>query len=412
MKQIIAFVLLLIALCGYGQGEAPLRVSGHVNDSLQVEGRQAYLFISYGNQGAFIDSVIISDGRFDLTGTIPYDEVEAEVIIDRIPESSGPIVVSKGDEVTLRLPSIMRSRRPQALGSKVHEELYSALGSPAIRNRDRLYEKLETLSFGNNELPAIMDSINYYTESQAPLWCELLLNSTSGYNAIYAYESLLKLQISEDVQKELWEYIVKKFKNNINIPKITHGVMGNNTPEPETTRESEVAFNRYARIIGDPLPYPGFEISLAPHNEVAYQVGDVVTDFALPSVNLQNIKLSDIDSDCVLVFFWASRNLPDLSEELSYLKSALDKYSQNLTILAISIDENLYRWQDAITEGRMESFTNVMLRSDNSLQGRLTRLFDSAFVPKNFLLDEERRIVAVNLPIENLEKRLKKIIEK
>jgi peroxiredoxin len=338
--------------------------------------------------------------------------VEASVVIDRIPQSSGSIVVSRGDQITLEIPAIKKSGRPQAFGSKAHEELYSALNSPDIANKDRLYEQAGAMSLGDAKLAAITDSINYYIRRQAEMWGEVLLNSTSGYNAIYAYQSLLRLGLAEEMQRELWEYIVKKHRSNINIPKITNGMMGNNTPEPETTPESEAAFNRYARIVGNPLPYPGFEISQAPHNEVAYREGDVVADFALPSVNLQDTKLSDIDSDCVLVLFWASRILDDLSEELSHIKGALEEYPQTLTVLAISIDENHYRWLDAIEEGGMESFTNVMLRSDNPQQGKLTRLFDSAFVPKSFLLDKERRIVAVNLRGEELEKRVKRLVKK
>jgi hypothetical protein len=54
----------------------------------------------------------------------------------------------------------------------------------------------------------------------------------------------------------------------------------------------------------------------------------------------------------------------------------------------------------------MELFTNVILRSDNPRLGALRKLFDIEMIPRNLLLDENRRIVAVNLRGEELEKKM------
>jgi hypothetical protein len=411
MKQIITFLFSLVVLYGYGQGEAPIRVSGHVNDSLQVDCRWAYLFINYGKQGVFIDSTKISGGRFDLKGSIPYDEVEAKVIIDRIPTSSGPIVISRGDQIMLDFPPIKHSGRPLVLGSKVHEELYSILSNPILDNRERLIEKMYEISLADPEYKPLKDSIDFFTLQQDALWKVLLSKTSSGFNAIYAFKAISPLGFSEEERNRTGQNLVTKFYKNINIPKITNGKMGNNTPEPQTTSESKAAFNHYARIIGNPLPFPDFEISDGPKDEVAYQRGDQVADFGLPAANCENIMLSDIHTDYVLIDFWASRSIPDLVET-NYRKSILEKYPQSLTVLTVSIDENLYDWLDAIAKGEMEPFLNVILRSDNPEQGKLTRLFDIAWIPKNFLLDKERRIVAVNLRGEELEKNLKKSAKK
>ncbi len=56
-----------------------------VADSLDAEGRTAYLFTYFDNQAAFIDSCRICGGRFVLEGRIPFDEVAAEVLIERVP---------------------------------------------------------------------------------------------------------------------------------------------------------------------------------------------------------------------------------------------------------------------------------------------------------------------------------------
>ena len=109
-----------------------------VADSLEVEGRTAYLFISFENQAAFIDSCRIRGGHFVLEGQIPFDEVTAEVLIDRVPLSSGSIVVRSGDRIEFDFAPLGRMGRPDVSGSASQEELCRLLKAPVVALRKRL----------------------------------------------------------------------------------------------------------------------------------------------------------------------------------------------------------------------------------------------------------------------------------
>jgi hypothetical protein len=410
MKKFLPIVFLLVTLCGYSQQKAPIYVSGHLPDSHPAEGHRAYLFVKYGNQGVFLDSTTISGGRFELKGQVPYNEVDAEIIIERMAVSAGPIAVNQGDKITLEYPPIEESRRPIITGSKSYDELQSVENSDIKIIIEKLQERLYVMSAVDRGYKQLKDSLNNNLQKQEALWRELFYNTNIGYNAIEAYQRLRSPQVPLEEQQKMWLHVMTKFRYNINIPKITNGLMGDNKVIPATTAQSRAAFIRYARLLGKTNPYPDFEISEEYHYEVPYVVGNLVEDFALPDADLQDVKLSDITADYVLIVFWSSKS-HYFKADIPYLKSMYENFSPSLAIFAISIDENLYTWQDAIAEAGIEEFTHVILRSDNSLQSKLTQLFDAAFVPKSFLLNKTRHLIAMNMPYADLSKKLPKMLK-
>ena len=136
MKHPLVYLLFLFSTINVcGQHPSSVRISGSVADSLDAEGRTAYLFTYFDNQAAFIDSCRICGGRFVLEGRIPFDEVAAEVLIERVPLSSGSIVVRSGDRIDFAFAPLGRMGRPEVSGSESQEELCSVLGAPVVTLR-------------------------------------------------------------------------------------------------------------------------------------------------------------------------------------------------------------------------------------------------------------------------------------
>ena len=432
MKHPLVYLLFLFSTINVcGQHPSSVRISGSVADSLDAEGRTAYLFTYFDNQAAFIDSCRICGGRFVLEGRIPFDEVAAEVLIERVPLSYGSIVVRSGDRIDFAFAPLGRMGRPEVSGSESQEELCSVLGAPVVTLRKRLQAESLNLSPDDDRRAALATRIDSCFRAEGLLWRELLRTTRSGFNAVYACLNLLP-DLSESEQTETYAYIRAKFPDNANLSMLT-GTTPSGEPIPAMTPESREAFNRYACIVGDPLPYPdpveeeaGFELTIAPPGSaisdadnptdadedkpaIPYRCGDTVVSFSLPDREGKETSWRSLQTPYVLIDFWASWCLP-CREEMPGLLAAARDYERTLAVYAVSIDENLNRWKQAVeADGSGTALTHVILRKDDPDYDRLFRMFGIETIPHNFLLDADGKIVAVDLRGDALRSKLEEL---
>lgn len=437
MKTRIFIITLLFLFGSWCDGLAtqPLYVFGRVEDSLHVEGHNAFLFIQYDNQAEIIDTCIVRQGKFAFSGILPYDDINAEVLIEGVPASSGRILVNRGDTVRFAFHPLGKFGRPEVIGSRSHEELYHTMFGPEIQPKYRLAAKLRSLVASDPEYETVKDSLAYYQTLHRTLYTEMLHRTKSCHNAIFAY-FYLQSELSESEQQQIERHIKSTFANNVNISMLT-GTTSSGTPIAETSLESKKAFNSYALILGDVPPFSeiiGNADSIAvaaPHSDEevivikrpsqtannrqdrAYVIGDIVADFALPSIEeSNNVHLYDLQSDYILIDFWASWCGP-CREEIPALLSAVRDYEGTLSVYAVSIDENLNRWKHAVeADGSGTALTHVILRKNNADYDRLFRLFGIETIPHNFLLDADRRIVAIDLRGEALRTKMEELQRK
>ena len=384
-----------------------------VADSLEVEGRTAYLFISFENQAAFIDSCRIRGGHFVLEGQIPFDEVTAEVPIDRVPLSSGSIVVRSGDRIEFDFAPLGRMGRPDVSGSASQEELCRLLKAPVVALRKRLQAEFMQLPAGDNRRAALGERIDSCFRAEAVLWRELLRTTRSGFNAVYACLNLLP-DMTEREQTETYAYIRTEFPDNVNFSTLT-GTTPSGMPIAAMTPESREAFNRYARIVGDPLPYPETreergesELTITPPDSAApdaessaasasvYGPGDLVADFSLPDRNGNAVAWSSLTTPYVLLDFWASWCAP-CRRELPGLLDAASRFDGVLSVCAVSVDEDAAAWRSAVEQEGLSPLLNLRLDRSDASFAELVARFDIRTIPHNLLLDGERRVVAVDL---------------
>lgn len=127
------------------------------------------------------------------------------------------------------------------------------------------------------------------------------------------------------------------------------------------------------------------------------QVGDVLNNLSLCDTEGKRIALSDL-TDCQYIYVdvWASWCAP-CRAQFPRVKEALDKYPQSLKVYAISIDNNHESWQRAIVKEELQAFINVTGTDDKWNQLKEVTDLGVTRIPRSFLLDRNRRIVAKDL---------------
>lgn len=132
----------------------------------------------------------------------------------------------------------------------------------------------------------------------------------------------------------------------------------------------------------------------------------------LYGTNGDKIAISNL-TECQYIYvdIWASWCKPCIAQ-FPYIKKALDKYPQDLKVYAISIDKNHKAWEKSIAKDPLKSFVNV-IGTDNDWN-LLKEVKDLGVerIPRNFLLDKNRKIIAKDLHDDRLIEVLDSLLHK
>ncbi len=136
-------------------------------------------------------------------------------------------------------------------------------------------------------------------------------------------------------------------------------------------------------------------------------IGASAPAFILPDKNKKQIALGSLLTEYTLVDFWASWCGPCRAEN-PYLLNAYNQYkNKGFSIVSVSLDNNKTAWIKAMTEDKLPW---QQLSDLKGTESPVKKLYGITTIPRNFLLDKQGNIIALDLRGEKLEKKLKELI--
>jgi peroxiredoxin len=131
-------------------------------------------------------------------------------------------------------------------------------------------------------------------------------------------------------------------------------------------------------------------------------------DFSMPDANGKIVSLSSFKGKYLLVDFWASWCSPCRMENPNVVKAYNEFKDKNFTILGVSLDKEKDPWQEAILADKL-AWTQVSdLKYWNSAA---VDIFKFQGIPFNILIDPQGKIIAQELRGNDLENKLKEILQ-
>lgn len=134
------------------------------------------------------------------------------------------------------------------------------------------------------------------------------------------------------------------------------------------------------------------------------EVGKDMIHFQLPNSQGDLVKTREFQGSLLLLDFWASWCIP-CRKQFKDLSNYYNRYHDDgFNIISISVDKEKKRWKKALQEDQ-PSWTNVWQK--DAFLGKVPAIYGvSRSIPRNFLINENDQIIAVDITMKDLQKLL------
>lgn len=133
------------------------------------------------------------------------------------------------------------------------------------------------------------------------------------------------------------------------------------------------------------------------------RIGTTLAEIELPNVNGELVNLRSLNGKFVLVEFWASWCVPCRKTNPDLMK-IYDKYRGNgFEIYGVSSDYTKEAWIKAISEDNLKWINTL---AEGGFKNDVLQTLGIQYIPSNFLIDKEGKIMAINIKPAELEQTL------
>lgn len=390
----LLFIFLLLVLSAYSSGikdeKKNVEITLFLDKDMTEVGQNVFVwsFIS-GNEQRIWDSVYVAPHSDSVTLRVYTPAGNYfKVIFDKVGPSSLSVYANPGDRVKMRVGS----RDRNTVFKKAEEgDFHNDCVESILSKRPDWIKKHEADELGNK------DSLDYYNRKLIEAYKDEIYHAKSPYLA-FSGVGMIDMYFEDIVTSDSIRY----FKNYVK----------------ERYSDDPRAQSDYAR---DPSPEGLAQANKIKEINMRRNINENVLrntklgnrlKLALRDVDGKVVSLDDLpDTAYVYVDIWASWCGP-CRRQFPTIKKVYEKYAGSLTVYAISIDLNHTLWKEAITKDGTEDFVHVT--GANNLREVVpeVRLLGIERIPRNFLLDKQKRIIAVDLTGDELMQRMDSLVGK
>lgn len=360
MRSIFILALGVFSLisCNNNETTGGYELTGTVRNA--PDGSMIYLWTN----NELTDSTIVKGEKFRFTGEVD-EPTQSAIEIKNSRDYSFFWLENAKMEFTGEAGKFLEAGK--VTGSQTHDE-YQIMSQRMLPVEKRI-DSLQTIYADANTSPAQRDSLMLvYTEERAQ-------GTKLEQEFIREYPNSFVSLLALDIYKFSWgKETTEEIYNLMN----------------EERRNSEKG-QAIARFI---------ELSVNP------KIGEKYVDFALPNIDGETVRLSNVMKKYTLIEFWASWCV-QCRENNQRLVRYYSRFKEpGFEILAVSIDREKDEWARAMMQDKTP-WENV---SDlNGRENEAAVIYNVSAIPDNILIDEEGTIIARGLFNEELRSKLEEL---